>query len=167
MIKEVQFSSAGLNALQSVVWWFADPRRIAYHALSRVVRAICQPIIQIVLGIVAKRLLGLNRNCTAENYTQIMLLRRHVANMLLGQDTLHKVFAILGPHYEMTSVSLYRLEVLRLLIHCRLSIALWGQKSGNVSIGRGLVLFARILSFLRLEMMSCSVLVPRLLRMIV
>jgi len=106
MIKEVQFSSVGLNALQAVVWWFADPRRIAYHTFSRVVRAICQPMIQIVLGIVAKRLLGLNRDCAAEKYTQIMLLRRHVANMLLGQDTLHKVFAILGPHYEMTSVSL-------------------------------------------------------------
>jgi len=111
MIKEVQFSAVGLNALQAVVWWFADPRRIAYHTLSRVVRATGQPLIQMVLGIVAKRLLGLNRDCAAEDYTQMILLRRYVTNSLLGQDTLHKVFAILGPHYETTSVSLCYREV--------------------------------------------------------
>jgi hypothetical protein len=104
MIKEVKIQTAGLNALEAVIWWFADPRRVAYHTLSRVVRAICQPLIQLVFGIVAKRLLGLNQECAGENYTQLMLLRRHITSALLGQDSLHRVFSILGAHYEAVSV---------------------------------------------------------------
>ncbi|KAF5361772.1 hypothetical protein D9756_002164 [Leucocoprinus leucothites] len=107
MIKEVQFDPVGLNALEAVVWWFADPRRIAYHTLSRIVRAVAQPLVQVVFGIIVKRLLGLNRDCAADDYTQMMLLRRFVTNVLLGQDTLHKAFAILGAHYEVVSV-MYR-----------------------------------------------------------
>ncbi|KXN91106.1 Putative peroxisomal-coenzyme A synthetase [Leucoagaricus sp. SymC.cos] len=104
MIKEVQISMVGLNALQAVVWWFADPRRIAYHTLSRVVRALGQPLLQLIFGIAAKRLLGLNEECAAEDYTQMILLRRYVTSSLLGQDSLHKAFAILGHHYEIVSV---------------------------------------------------------------
>ncbi|KAJ3572686.1 hypothetical protein NP233_g2920 [Leucocoprinus birnbaumii] len=107
MIKEVQFSSAGLNALEAVVWWFADPRRIAYHTLSRIVRAVGQPLVQVFLGIIVKRLLGLNRDCAIENYTQMMLLRRYITNTLLGTETMHRALAILGAHYEIVSI-MYR-----------------------------------------------------------
>jgi hypothetical protein len=107
MIKEVHISKIGLNALQAVILWFSDPRRIAYHALSRIVRAIGQPLLQLIFGIIVKRLLGLNRECAAEDYTQMILIRRYVTSVLLGQDSLHRAFSILGAHYEIVSVSTF------------------------------------------------------------
>lgn len=105
MIKEVQIITDGLNALEAVIWWFADPRRVAYHTLSRIVRAICTPVLQLVLGVALKRLMGLNQECSAEDYTQLMLLRRFINSNLLSHDALHRAFSILGIHYEVVSVS--------------------------------------------------------------
>lgn len=105
MIEEVRITVTGLNALEAVIRWFADPRRVAFHTLSRVVRAICTPVLQLVLGIALKRLIGLNRECPAEEYTQMMLLRRYINSSILSHETLHNAFAILGAHYESVSVS--------------------------------------------------------------
>ncbi len=106
MIKEVQITTAGLNALEAVIWWFADPRRVAYHALSRIVRALFTPVLRLILGIALKRLMGFNPECSAEGYTQVMLLRRFINKNILSQDALHGAFSILGIHYEIVSVSI-------------------------------------------------------------
>jgi hypothetical protein len=106
MIQEVQFLATGLNALEAVIWWFADPRRVAYHTLSRVVRAIMTPVLQLILGIAVKRLMGLNKECRTEEYTQTMLLRRYINSAILSQILLRDAFSILGAHYEITSVGL-------------------------------------------------------------
>ncbi|KAF9454453.1 hypothetical protein P691DRAFT_770641 [Macrolepiota fuliginosa MF-IS2] len=105
MIKEVQILTTGLNALEAVIWWFADPRRVAYHTLSRIVRAIFTPVLQLILGIALKRLMGLNLETPAENYTQLMLLRRSINSVLLSHEALQRVFSILGIHYEIVSIA--------------------------------------------------------------
>ncbi|XP_006461692.1 hypothetical protein AGABI2DRAFT_70890 [Agaricus bisporus var. bisporus H97] len=104
MIQEVQFDTIGLNALEAVIWWFADPRRVAYHTLSRVVRASMTSICQLILGIALKRLMGLNKECRTKEYTQMMQLRRYINSMILSHELLHDAFSILGAHYEVVSV---------------------------------------------------------------
>lgn len=113
MIKEVQITTAGLNALEAIIWWFADPKRVAYHALSRVVRALFTPILQLVLGIALKRLMGFNPECSAEGYTQTMLLRRFINTNILSQDVMRNAFSILGAHYEIVSVSVHCVFAIR------------------------------------------------------
>ena len=104
MISETQIITTGLNALESVVCWFSTPERVLYHALSRIVRAVITPLLQLVLGILVKRILGLNKPCSFSEATQLTLLRRYVNSRLLSQHNLRTAFAILGNHYEVVSV---------------------------------------------------------------
>ncbi|KAJ7218399.1 acetyl-CoA synthetase-like protein [Mycena pura] len=103
MISETQIITTGLNALESVVCWFSTPERVLYHALSRIVRAVITPLLQLVLGILVKRILGLNKPCSFSEATQLSLLRRYVNSRLLSQHNLRTAFAILGNHYEVVS----------------------------------------------------------------
>ncbi|ESK93312.1 amp-dependent synthetase and ligase [Moniliophthora roreri MCA 2997] len=96
----------GLSPVLAVVYWFASPQRIAFHFLSRVVRAVIVPVLQLVLGIMVKRALGLN--VPGPNTSQVVLLRRFINSNLLSQRKLKAAFEILGSHYEPVSV-VYRL----------------------------------------------------------
>lgn len=105
MIKESGFiPSTSLNSVEAVISWFAYPKRIQWHALARVVRAICTPLIRLVLGIIVKRCMGLNTEATIAEQGQWALLRRYVTGVLLSQTELKRAFDILGTHYEATSI---------------------------------------------------------------
>jgi hypothetical protein len=93
-----------LNGLERVIWWFSAPERVAYHSAARVVRAVCSPLVKLILGIVVKRIFGLNTECTAANASQLSLLRRYINSSLLSRQSLKQAFDILGTHYEATSV---------------------------------------------------------------
>jgi hypothetical protein len=92
-----------LNDLEAVIYWFASPKRIAFHAISRAVRALFRPLIRLGLGILVKRALGLNSEYSAST-SQIVLLRRYINSILLSRDELKEAFSILGTHYEVVSV---------------------------------------------------------------
>ncbi|KAK7062500.1 peroxisomal-coenzyme a synthetase [Favolaschia claudopus] len=93
------------NDLESVIDWFANPERVSYHALSRIVRAIVTPLIQLFLGILVKRIFGLNRATSVYSQpTQLALLRRYINSHTLSRRVLRSSFAILGTHYEIVSV---------------------------------------------------------------
>ncbi|KAJ7098543.1 AMP-dependent synthetase and ligase [Mycena belliarum] len=97
-----------LNALESVVDWFATPERVAYHALSRIVRALVTPLLQVALGILVKRLFGFNRETGLNSQpTQLALLRRYINSHTLSRSALRAAFSILGTHYECVSI-IYR-----------------------------------------------------------
>ena len=101
-------NETGLEPLVSVVLWFASPKRIALHFLSRIVRAVVTPLLQLILGILVKRILGLNKPTQGEDCSspsQIVLLRRFVNSRLLSARKLSSAFALLGTHYEVVSVS--------------------------------------------------------------
>ncbi|KAJ7777390.1 acetyl-CoA synthetase-like protein [Mycena metata] len=104
MVKEVHIATSQLNALEAVVYWFSSPQRVIYHALSRVVRAVMTPILQLVLGIIVKRLFGLNKETDTAGATQWSLLRRYINSRLLSKQALKAAFSILGTHYEVVSV---------------------------------------------------------------
>ena len=104
MVSQTSISRAGLNNMEAVVHWFADPERILYHAISRIVRALFRPLIQVALGIIVKRTLGLNTEATSMTPSQTALLRRYINSTLLSQSALKDVFSILGTHYEAVSV---------------------------------------------------------------
>jgi hypothetical protein len=106
MIDQTFFLHPGLNRLESVVFWFASPQRIIWHAVARVIRAVCTPLIHLSLGILVKRMMGLNREGPASENTQWSLLRRYVNSTLLSRGALRDAFSILGTHYEATSVCL-------------------------------------------------------------
>ncbi|KAF7353532.1 Acetyl-CoA synthetase-like protein [Mycena sanguinolenta] len=105
MIYETSILKENLNALESVVDWFATPERVYFHALSRIVRALVTPLLRLALGILVKRLFGLNKatNIHAQP-TQIALLRRYINSHTLSSSVLRSAFSILGTHYEVVSV---------------------------------------------------------------
>ncbi|KAF8997871.1 AMP-dependent synthetase and ligase [Cyathus striatus] len=107
MFDETTIANDGLNAVESVIHWFSSPRRILFHGFSRIVRAICTPLVQLALGIIVKRAFGLNREGPAEQMTQLVLLRRYINSSLLSQDAFKRACALLGTHYEVVSV-IYR-----------------------------------------------------------
>lgn len=104
LVTQTRILTTGLNGLESVVYWFASPQRILYHALSRVVRAVIVPLLQLLLGIIVKRAFGVNNECLASDATQVSLLRRYINSRLLSQHKLKLAFSILGTHYEIVSV---------------------------------------------------------------
>ncbi|KAK7031546.1 peroxisomal-coenzyme A synthetase [Favolaschia claudopus] len=104
MVDQVSITVAQLNTLESVVYWFSSPQRVAFHALSRVLRAVATPVLQLILGIFVKRLLGLNTECATADMSQLVLLRRYINGTLLSQHALKQAFSILGTHYEAVSV---------------------------------------------------------------
>ncbi|KAG7094546.1 putative NRPS-like protein biosynthetic cluster [Marasmius oreades] len=91
------------NVLISVIFWFANPTRVAFHVVAKAVRAVVSPLIQLMLGIVVKRIFGLNTECRGTP-SQIFLLRRFLSSNLLSQQKLRQAFAILGSHYEVVSI---------------------------------------------------------------
>jgi len=93
-----------LNALEAVIYWFASPQRVVWHALSRVVRAVVTPVLQLALGIIIKRTFGLNKEAAMSETGQWTHFRRWINSILLSQRRLEAAFDILGTHYEMTTV---------------------------------------------------------------
>ena len=59
MINQTQIITANLNALDSGGHWFSTTERVLSYGVSRVVRLIT-PVLQMVLGILVKRVFGLN-----------------------------------------------------------------------------------------------------------
>jgi hypothetical protein len=108
MINSTSISQPGLNSVESVIFWFSHPTRVAFHALARILRVVATPVVQVFFGIIVKRLMGLNTEGPAEQQTEWMLLRRFVNEALLSQHTLKHAFDVLGTHYEATSVSKVR-----------------------------------------------------------
>jgi hypothetical protein len=104
MVGNVKLFTANLNALEAVVYWFSSPQRIVYHALSRVVRAVVTPVLQLIFGILVKRLFGLNKECATTEASQWSQLRRYINGHLLSKAALKSAFSILGTHYEVVSV---------------------------------------------------------------
>ncbi|KAJ7663603.1 AMP-dependent synthetase and ligase [Mycena rosella] len=105
MINETQILKEHLNALESVVDWFATPERVGYHALSRIVRALLTPLLQVALGILVKRAFGLNTETSIYSQpSQIALLRRYINSHTLSKSALKSAFSILGTHYEVVSI---------------------------------------------------------------
>ena len=92
------------DSVKGVIAWFAYPRRIGWHYVARIVRNSMPPLINVILGIIVKRSFGLNREGSMRNATELSLLRRWFNTELLSQPQLRRAFAILGTHYEMTSV---------------------------------------------------------------
>jgi len=145
-----QFKRNPLGDLEAVVHWFASPNRFMFFIFSAIIRAILIPLIRLCLGIMIKRLLGLNVESKSWNSSQIILLRRYINSMILSQETLSDAFKILGTHYEAVSVSLCvspRFELMITLAIFRLLTGQWVLKSVEVSTGPTRVLFVRTPNF--------------------
>ena len=103
MINITHIAKDGLNDMESVIHWFADGERVIFHCLARVLRAIFRPTLQVMIGILVKRALGLNRVDCDPN-SQLVLLRRYINSSLLSSQNLSDTFSIFGTHYEIVSV---------------------------------------------------------------
>ncbi|KAJ6465007.1 acetyl-CoA synthetase-like protein [Mycena sanguinolenta] len=105
MMYETTILRGNLNPLESVVDWFATPERVYFHALSRVVRALITPLLRLALGILVKRIFGLNQATSIYSQpTQLALLRRYINSHTLSISVLRSAFSILGTHYAPVSV---------------------------------------------------------------
>lgn len=103
MVQETIVKVQGLNSLESVIYWFADPERVLWHAVGRVMRAVIQPLLQVFLGIICKRLMGLNRAGLHADASQWSIIRRYINSQNLSQSSLRRAFEIVGTHYQMTT----------------------------------------------------------------
>jgi hypothetical protein len=120
MLDKSFFVHPDLNAIESIIYC---PQRILWHThclgrcihfnsvrlpkhstLNSVIRAITTPLLQLILGIIVKCSLGLNREELASNATQWTLIRRYINSWLLSQHILSNAFEIIRTHYEMISV---------------------------------------------------------------
>ncbi|KAF5386410.1 hypothetical protein D9757_006671 [Collybiopsis confluens] len=108
MISNTHILRPNTSALASVVFWFSDPERVLWHAISRMVKATCTPLLHVFLGIIVKRMLGLNKAGDAHNASQMVLLRRYINSSILSQRNLKEAFSLIGTHYEGVSV-IYRM----------------------------------------------------------
>ncbi|KII85716.1 hypothetical protein PLICRDRAFT_116163 [Plicaturopsis crispa FD-325 SS-3] len=104
MLKETILTTPSLNAMESVIFWFASPQRIFWHAVARIIRAVLTPLVHLALSIALKRAMGLTKEGPIADATEWDLLRRYINSVLLSKSYLHRAFDILGTHYEMTSV---------------------------------------------------------------
>ena len=95
------------GSIEGVIRWFASPNRLVYFMLSLIIRALVIPFIRLALGIMIKRLLGLNMESKSLDSSQMALLRRYINSMILSEDTLNNIFKILGVHYDAVSVNLF------------------------------------------------------------
>ncbi|WFD27979.1 putative NRPS-like protein biosynthetic cluster [Malassezia nana] len=98
------FNFTNQDSLHSIIAWYAYPKRIGYHFLARIVRKILPPLINVVCGLIIKRVLGLNKAGSMRNASQLVLFRRWMSDQLLNQYRLKRAFEIIGTHYEMVSV---------------------------------------------------------------
>ncbi|KAJ8092843.1 putative NRPS-like protein biosynthetic cluster [Marasmius tenuissimus] len=108
MVQRTIVIKDGLNPLLSVIYWFAAPERVVFHILARIARATVTPILHVCLSILAKRILGLNKECRSADASQMSLLRRFINSQLLSKKKLKGAFDIVGTHYEIVSLT-YRL----------------------------------------------------------
>lgn len=132
MINDTTLIKANLNALESVVEWFSNPERVAWHALSRIVRALFTPLLQVALGILVKRIFGFNTPTSLYSQpTQIALLRRYINSHTLSKSALRATFSILGTHYEAVSVRYGGVMVVLLLIATQIIYRAMGAKIGR------------------------------------
>ena len=92
------------DSLERVIVWFASPGRVAWHSLARIVRVIFPPLLQLIFGIILKRVMGLNREGLTAKASQWVLLRRFINQNLLSQEAIKQAQDIIGSHYETTSV---------------------------------------------------------------
>jgi hypothetical protein len=95
------------NAIDSIIHWFASPRRILWLIPLQVVKATIIPLLWLILGIVVKHIFGLNREGLTPEASQKCLLRRYLNLLLLSKQVLQRAFFILGTHFEVVSVSSY------------------------------------------------------------
>ncbi|TBU54902.1 acetyl-CoA synthetase-like protein [Dichomitus squalens] len=101
----VMHSSAGnLTAVERVIVWFSSPARVAWHAFARIVRLTCTPVLQLILGIVVKRIMGLNSEVYAEDASQWALTRRFINLHLLSTHAMKRAFDITGSQPETISI---------------------------------------------------------------
>jgi hypothetical protein len=69
------------------------------------VRALVTPLLQLALGILVKRMFGLNKATSIYSQpSQLALLRRYINSHTLSKSALRSAFSILGTHYEVVSV---------------------------------------------------------------
>ncbi|KAG7094621.1 putative NRPS-like protein biosynthetic cluster [Marasmius oreades] len=89
--------------LITVIVWFANPTRVAFHIAAKAVKAVVVPLLRLGLGLMLKRILGLNTECRGTP-SQMSLFRQFVNSKLLSQKKLRDAFSILGAHYEVVSI---------------------------------------------------------------
>lgn len=94
----------GMNNLEAVIWWFSTRERVGFHIFAKIVQNSINPLFHLFLGILVKRMFGLNKECLSADASQLSLLRRYINSIILSQEAQKTAFKILGSHYEVVSV---------------------------------------------------------------
>jgi acyl-CoA synthetase (AMP-forming)/AMP-acid ligase II/acetyltransferase-like isoleucine patch superfamily enzyme/acyl carrier protein len=99
--------TAGEDMMLYLVSWFANPVRVGYHFLARIMGALFTPFVYlsvvIILKVLTDAVLGKIRPGPKASRSQLDKLRMTILSELLPQGNLFEVTGFFGIHYEMTS----------------------------------------------------------------
>lgn len=107
VLKQPLFTS---TPLRSILDWFTEPRRVAYHYLALVLRCFFSPFILFAFAIIVKLFLDAIFGKLSPDGTQargaLATWRANLIKTLLPVSRLHDMTAMFGQHYEATSIAL-------------------------------------------------------------
>ncbi|KAI8065173.1 hypothetical protein BC940DRAFT_305002 [Gongronella butleri] len=104
---EVFFEKRTANQFTEVIFYFAEPERVAYHILAVIVRDNIVPFVYLFVVIIFKRLFIGKFQAGPRKRDQFSLLRYWLMERLLPGGDFHGVTKRIGTHYELVSM-IYR-----------------------------------------------------------
>ena len=97
-----------LNEVSTVIIWFAQSKRVAFHFLARVLGVSVGPFILfasiILVKFVLDKLIGKTKPGPATSRSQMQKFRMSLLSSLLPKGDISKVTELFGSHYEITSL---------------------------------------------------------------
>ena len=96
------------DMLKSVIIWFAQPHRVTFHYIARILNVTLTPFVFFALVILLKRsmdkLWGKTEAGPGRNRSQMQKFRMSLLHSLLPRGDLSKLTDLFGSHYETTSI---------------------------------------------------------------
>ena len=98
-----------IDEVSTVVTWFAQSKRVAFHFLARVLGVSVGPFVLlasiVLVKLILDKLIGKTRPGLAASRSQMQNFRMSLLSSLLPKGDIRKFTEIFGSHYEITSLA--------------------------------------------------------------
>ena len=98
-----------LNEVSTVILWFAQGKRVAFHFLARVLGVSIGPFVLftsiVLVKFVLDKLIGKTKPGPATSRSQMQKFRMSLLSSLLPKGDISKLTELFGSHYEITSLA--------------------------------------------------------------
>lgn len=94
--------------LRSVLLWFSEPERVAFHYLALAAHTVVGPcfyfLAYLFMKVIFNGCMGKIKPSPTKNRSTVQNFRMHLMRTLMPTTQFHKVTQLFGTHYEMTSI---------------------------------------------------------------